>query len=182
MTRIEILAYSPLKMDDFIKYAVDGLKGEDGKYLKDEYDRDITGVFNWLHGRKVPEAHFFNSDLGNPVQMFMALIQPTEQIVVPWMVRIPFFVNMIRTDGLIGNAPNFGAAPKPGTPTALGWVHDRPDLDDIYNQRRDMIASIDYSKLSFTAEEFSIALQGEGRTPLDVMTTEIKERLNLILK
>jgi len=135
MPHLEILAYSPIDMDKFMDFVVNGKKDADGKPLKDENDREITGVFAWLHGREVPMARFFSSGPHDPVQLFMAIIQPTEDEVVPWMDRIPGFRAMVREDGTIGYAP----ASAMGARSPLDFVKPRHDLDQLFIDQKKKI-------------------------------------------
>jgi hypothetical protein len=137
MPNLEILAYSPIHMDEFIDFVVNGKKDANGKPLKDENDREITGVFAWLHGREVPMARFFSSGPGDPVQLFMSIIQPVEPEVVPWMDRIPGFRSMVREDGTIGYAPASAmSARSKVTDNPLDFVKPRHDLDRIFMDQK----------------------------------------------
>ena len=140
MPNLEILCYSPINMDEFIDFVVNGKKDANGKPLKDEHDREITGVFAWLHGREVPMARFFSSGRKDPVQLFMAIIQPTEAEIVPWMSRIPGFRAMVREDGIIGGAPAsaMGARSRV-TDNPLDFVKPRHDLDKIFIEQKKKI-------------------------------------------
>lgn len=170
MAKIEILCYSPLEMPKFLDYFVNGLKDENGKYLKDEYDQKITGVIAWLHGRGVKNAHFFSSGLDEPVKLFLALIEPKEPIVVPWMTRIPFFSYMVTDDGIFGSAPDFSTVGE--TPLAL--VKSRPDLDAIFKKEQEKVDKIDFSRVRFNEHEFRAALQGKGLIDISEILSDLE--------
>ena len=139
MPKLEILVYSPINMDEFIDFCITGKKDAKGKPLKDEHDREITGVFAWLHGREVPMARFFSSGRNDPVQLFMSIIQPTEDEVVPWL-RIPGFRAMVREDGIFGYAPASAMGARSRVPeNPLDFVKPRHDLDQIFIDQKKKI-------------------------------------------
>jgi hypothetical protein len=107
MPVIEILAYAPKDMKKFIDFCIDGKPDGQGDYDTDAQGRKIVGVLRWLHGRGVPEAHFFHSDEGDAVQLFVAMIERKESYDVPWMRRIAGFEEMVISDGLIGRTNQF---------------------------------------------------------------------------
>lgn len=109
MAVIETLAYAPEDMDKFIAFVIDGKRKPNGDRETDGDGRKIVGVLNWLLGRGVPEAHFFNSKKGNDVQLFAATVQKPEgeDDDRPWMKEIPGFDVMVKTDGLIRKTTNF---------------------------------------------------------------------------
>ena len=178
MAKIEILAYCPMDMNEFIDYFVNGIKDNNGNTIKDEDDREVTGVIAWLHGREIPEAHFFSSAPEDPVQLFMAVIQPTEDEDVPWIGRVPGFKRMVRDDGKIGDADGFSAAGSAGN-SPLGFVKPRPDLDTIFRDEKQRIASIDFTRVPFTKDTLLRTLQGKRGTNLSKLLGETNSRLNL---
>ena len=92
MSKIEVLVYSPINMKRFIDFCVLGKPKSSGVgFETDDQNRDIRGVFDWLHGRQVPEAHFFHTLDGDPFQFFMALVQKNdkEKVERPWFIKVP---------------------------------------------------------------------------------------------
>ena len=177
MPQIEILAYSPTtNMANFVDFVVNGSRDADGNFLKDDQDRLITGVLAWLHGREIPEARFFSSAPGDPVQLFVSVIQPTEPEAVPWMSRIAGFEAMVKKDGQIGLADSTVAAI---SDMALNSVKPRPDLDALFVAGKEKIENIDFEKLSFAKAEFLEALKGVPKTDVQPMLAEVKKELNL---
>ena len=168
MPQIEILAYAPLNMDEFVDFFVNGVRDENGHYVKDDQDRLITGVIAWLHGREVPRARFFRSSANDPVQLFMSVIEPTEPESVPWMRRVPGFHERVRADGLIGLAPDFNVA----MDSPLHFVRSSPELDQVFVDSKQDLDNIDFSNRSFSKEAFLQALKGE--TDLTRMLDELK--------
>lgn len=106
-TVIEILAYTPLDMDEFLTFAREGKPDGQGDFETDEQGRKIVGVLRWLHGREVVKAHFFNTRATDPIQMFIAMIERKENYDVPWLRRIPGFAEMVNEDGLVGKNDHF---------------------------------------------------------------------------
>src|SRR6185295_14134987 len=79
MSKIEILVYSPKNMDKFKEFCVKGKRNSSGDFETDDQNRDIRGVFDWLHGREVPKARFFHTPADHPFQFFIALVQKNEK-------------------------------------------------------------------------------------------------------
>jgi hypothetical protein len=132
MPNLEILLYSPINMDSFIDFCINGKNDANGKPLKDEHDREMTGIFAWLHGREVPMARFFSSGPHDPVQLFMAIIQPVEDEPRPWF-SIPGFKGLVREDGTIGYAPASAMSARSRmTDNPLDFVKPRHDLDQLF--------------------------------------------------
>jgi hypothetical protein len=180
MPDLELLGYIPINMDEFIDFVVNGKKDANGKPLKDEDDREITGVMAWLHGREIPMARFFSSAPEDPVQLFVSVIQPTEDEVVPWISRIPGFRTMVREDGKMGDAP----VPDVGVKSAvinnpLDFVKPRPDLDQIFIDQQATIAKIDFEKVDFSKDDLLRTLQGRRGRNLQALLGETKKTLNL---
>ena len=94
MPIIESLFYRTLNMEEFIAFCVEGkpLPTTPPSFEKDEDGRDIVGVFSWLHGWSVQEAHFFHTSQNDPLQLFIALIQHQDGGAVdrPWFRRLVF--------------------------------------------------------------------------------------------
>ena len=126
---IEILAYSPKNVQEFIDFAIRGVPDGQGGFETDPGGRPIIGVLRWLNGRQVPEARFFSTPPNHPIRLFMALIQRPEPIFVPWMSFIPGIEERIQIDGLIGEISDFPPNP-PGD--LLAAVIRSPQLDAAF--------------------------------------------------
>src|SRR5215475_12111966 len=107
MPIIEILAYLPIDMKDFLFFCANGAPDGNGNWLPDPFGRKKTGVFDWLYGRGVPEAHFYTSDPADPVQVFVATVQKPESGPMPWLKNIPGFEDLPVTYGQVGLAGQF---------------------------------------------------------------------------
>lgn len=178
MPQVEILAYSPIDMEEFEDFFVNGKRDAAGNFIKDDQDRLITGVLAWLHGREIPQARFFSSTSQDTVQVFVSVIEPTEDEIVPWMRRVPGFHEMVRSDGQIGLTADFSALTNPiGTP--LDSVKPRPDLDAIFVAGKKNIDDIDFSKRSFSKEVFLDALKGVPGANVGPMLAEIKSNAEI---
>jgi hypothetical protein len=163
MADIEILAYTPNDMDKFIAFVIDGKRKPNGEHETDPDGREIVGVLRWLHGRGVPEAHFFNSAKGNDVQLFAATVQkPENEPDRPWMKEIPGFADMVKTDGLIGMTTNFAPIAN-----LLASVLTNPDLDQRFVAGKTHVDTIlesirrNKDAFSFGEKEFLAALRGD---------------------
>jgi hypothetical protein len=108
---IEILAYTPINMDEFIRFCRDGKPDGKGDFETDEQGRKIVGVLRWLHGREVSKARFFNTKSDDPLRLFVAMIARQENYDVPWIERIPGFERMVISDGLVGKDDKFQDLP-----------------------------------------------------------------------
>src|SRR5690349_3265908 len=158
---IEIVSYTPLiidntplNMDNFLRFVVEGKPDGHGDFETDDQGRRITGVFRWLHGREVPEAHFFHSDTGNDVQLFVALIQRLENYNVPWLNRIPGFMDMVTDDGMIGKTSAFAPLSN-----LMALVHSDPALDERFAQGKTDIEKV-FAEMQ--APEHSLAVGRKG--------------------
>jgi hypothetical protein len=182
MPTIEVLAYTPLDMNLFIPYCVNGKPDGMGDYETDDDGRKITGVFRWLHGRLVPTAHFFHSAAGNDVQLFVATVQRLENYDVPWMRRIPGFLKMVKDDGLIGRTQQFAPISN-----LLATVVTDPNLDNLYAQGRarleELLAAMEHEKglLSISKRELLATLRGDIGTDIKALTEEVKEKFGFLL-
>lgn len=122
MPKIEILFYSPLDLEKFIEFCIKGKESSPGVAAVDEDGRDILGVFSWLHGWLVREAHFFHTPKNHPMKFFMALVQKHEDDdeVRPWFRQIdgtppkivlepdiPGIDKVLRVDGELGEIESF---------------------------------------------------------------------------
>ena len=175
MPNIEVLAYSPFNWTEFDEYLKNGKRDANRNFFLDDHDRQITGIIAWLHGRQILQARFFSTRVEDPIKVFVAMIEPTEEEDVPWTDRVPGLSRMVRMDGKIGS---FTMNPPDDLNTAenpLGLVIPRPDLDEEYKGRKDEISSVNFGNLTFSAEAFSGALQGKKGTNLRAMLKEISK-------
>jgi hypothetical protein len=185
MDVIEILAYTPTDMDQFVAFAKDGKPDGQGDYQTDEQGRKITGVIRWLLGRGVPKAQFFNSNpkAGDAVNLFAATVQRRESYDVPWMKNIPGFEPMVTTDGLIGKTASFAPLSD-----LLASVKTNKELEDKFNNGRINVDGIikaieDKPEImpSIGRLRLLAALRGEqGSNPAEVFE-EVKRKFDLLL-
>lgn len=179
---IEIVSYTPLDMDTFLRFVVEGKPDGNGDFETDDQGRRITGVFRWLHGREVPEAHFFHSDRGNDVQLFVALIQRLENYNVPWLRRIPGFMDMVTDDGMLGTTKAFAPLSD-----LMALVHEDHKLDDVYAQGNADIERV-FAEMKAPEKELAVgrkgllaALRGDiGTDPLELFA-DVRERFGIML-
>jgi hypothetical protein len=136
MPAIEILAYSPYDMEEFLAFCVDGKPDGSGGFQTDNQGRSIGGVLRWLHGREVKEAHFFTSPPAAKTQLLVTTLERPETYSVPWMKRIPGFEERIPVDGLVGTAESFASLENP-----LALVPNQR-LNDAFAQGRDRVDSV----------------------------------------
>lgn len=177
---IEIVSYTPLDMDAFLRFVVEGKPDGQGDFETDEQGRRITGVFRWLHGREVPEAHFFHSDPGNDVQLFVALIQRVENYNVPWLRRIPGFMDMVTDDGMLGKTKAFAPLSD-----LMALVHEDSKLDEMYAQGKADIervfAQAREKAVSVGRKGLLATLRGDiGTDPLELFP-EVREKFGIAL-
>jgi len=120
MPKIESLLYSPLNMDEFRNFCIEGKPTGATTFEKDEDKRDMVGVFKWLTGWSVNEAHFFHTSQKDPLQLFIVQVQPEDVVERPWFRRLPFAKprilfqpdipgvdRQLRIDGLFGRQDTF---------------------------------------------------------------------------
>jgi hypothetical protein len=181
MPTIEILAYQPKDMDKFIAFCANGKRKANGDFDVDGQLRKMTGVFDWLHARKVPEAHFFNSAKTDKVQLFVATVHRLEDNDVPWTNRIPGFEDTIKTDGLFGTTDKFGTLN-----TLLAAVKSNADLDAKFAAKKDKLDQVferlqQGNTLSVNENQLLATLRGDKGTDLDVVTAEIKGQFGISL-
>jgi len=172
MPNIEVLAYVPNSMKEFLEFCVNGAPTPAGS------PRPTPGVFKWLYSRELPEVHFFTSDPKDPLQVFgSTIVQPaSEPQPVPWMDEIPGFKE--RVDGQLGK----GAIPPPWHTT----VTRNDALDKLFEQGRQQSEAIfaslrsDHkSGLTFTAQQFKAALRGDPKTDLASLLAGVEDRLEI---
>jgi hypothetical protein len=181
MPNIELLAYFPISMKDFLAFTVNGLPDGHGDWLRDRDGRKKSGVFNWLYSRVVPQAHFFTSEPKNPIQMFAATVERPELVAVPWMENICGFEDLIIKNGVVGSASAF-----PSLTEAIATLSPNADLDQKFIDGRNKVDNIIKSMatdktLSFNSQTFRAALRGDAGTDLGSIATEISAKLNLNL-
>ena len=131
MPAIEIVAYSPNDVQEFIDFSINGKPNGQGGFETDNEGRRKIGVLRWLHGREVTEARFFSTPPNHSMKLFMALVQRPEPEVVPWMKLIPGINEMIRIDGVVGEINNL-------LPVSdlLAAVVPNQQLDDTFQKGR----------------------------------------------
>jgi hypothetical protein len=153
MPNIEILAYSPIDLQQFIGFCIKGKPIEGtNDFEKDEIGRDIRGVMSWLHGREVPKAQFFHT--GNDLRMpfFMALVQKRddEPVPRPWFKTIrtspprlilnpdiPGVDKVLNVDGQLGMLQDFLPISE-----LLAKIEHRPELDDEFAAQRERVLEV----------------------------------------
>jgi hypothetical protein len=181
--KIESLFYSALNMDEFRKFCIEGkpLPTTPPSFEKDEDGRDIVGVFSWLNGWRVKEAHFFHTSQKDPLQLFIVLVEPddSEEETRPWFSRlafapprilfqpeIPGIDKQLRLEGLFGTQDTFLSMSN----LFAGLEHDS-DLDAQFAaQQEDVRALLEQLKDDpAERENFLAALRGdEGSEPAEV--------------
>lgn len=179
MPVIEIVAYTPINMDKFIEYCINGKPDGMGGHFPDSQGRKITGVFDWLRGRGVKEAHFFHSEIGDDVNLFAATILRPEPDDVPWMKDLPGFAEMIKVDGLIGNTGAFAPLSD-----LLATVVNDTRMDDLYEKLEDALDKL-LGKIEKNPEflgtigkqRLLAALRGEVGANTDEVFEEVAKRL-----
>ncbi len=183
MPNIEILAYFPRSMKNFLDFCVNGVPDGHGSWLPDEDGRLQTGVFFWLYSRNVPEAHFYNSGSTDPAPIFGATVQRLEPAAVPWMDNIPGFKHLLVVDGEVGKADAFPSVSQP-----LSTLVNNKDLDAQFVKGRTMVEALieslnndESQNWTFTADAFRLALRGDRGTNLRSMIVEISEKLHISL-
>ena len=178
---IEILAYSPNDMDDFLAFVRDGRPDGSGGFQRDSQGREMIGVLRWLHSLQVPEAHFFNNKKSDPAQLFIATVQSIQSPGIPWLPnKIPGFDELIRRDGLIGRTNTF-----PSMSTLLDTVMPNQDLDDKFAQGKADLDTV-FAELNTNPGNFSVtkdqilAALGSISLPIPVFD-EIRSKLGISL-
>jgi len=169
-------------MNQFLEFAVEGKPDGLGDFETDDQGARITGVFRWLHGREVPEAHFFHSEAGDAVQLFVAMIQRVETYNVPWLRRIPGFVHMVNDDGLIGKTNSFAPLSD-----LMALVRPDPALDERFAQGRADIERVfaeiqsPENRLAVGRKGLLATLKGDiGTDPLELFA-EVRKNFKISL-
>ena len=121
MSKVEILFYSPLDLDEFIDFCIRGKKTPTGATAQDEDGNEIFGVISWLVGWGVQDVQFFHTPKNHPMTFFMALVHKHEDDdeVRPWFITdlsappkiilepdIPGIDKVLRVDGELGMLDN----------------------------------------------------------------------------
>jgi hypothetical protein len=181
MPNIEKLAYFPKSMKDFLDFTVNGLPDGKGDWLRDRDGRKKVGVFNWLYGRVVPQAHFFTSDPQDPVQMFAATIERPELVDVPWIQSICGFEEFIIDNGELGTVFAFPSLSQP-----IATLKPNAELDQKFVDGRNKVHNIietlaTANTVSFNSQTLRAALRGDAGTNLPSLASEINQKLNLNL-
>lgn len=179
MPQIESLLYRTNDMETFIKFCVEGKRlptkpGDPPKFEQDEQQRDMTGVFKWLTGWSVDEAHFFHTSQNDPLQLFIVQVLPEDVVERPWFrhlpvvkprilfqPEIPGIDRQIRLDGLFGKRDTFLSL----TELFAGLEKD-DDLDEqfaaLQTRVRDQLEGLNDDPVAM--DEFFAALRGDRGT------------------
>lgn len=186
MPEIEILAYSPINMKDFIEFCVKGKRKKDppNDFETDDDNREMRGVMNWLHGREVVAAQFFHTDENDkgPLKLFMALVQKNdkEKKERPWFDRIKinqpatiaFHIQIAGIDSVLNLDGRFGTltefVPMPDLLKQL--VHD-DNLDAAFEAGKKNVKKVldQLENDPVAREEFLAALRSDrGSKPKEV--------------
>lgn len=190
MPKVEILFYSPLDLDRFIEFCIKGVELEPGVAAKDEDGREILGVFSWLHGWQVEEAHFFHTPRNHPMKFFMALVQKHEgdDDVRPWFRRVAAtppkialepdiagIDRVLRVDGELGELDSF--VPKCNL---LCAIESDPALDAEFAEQRKRVRAT-LTQLEQKPEEKDRFLQAL-RSDIGSKPREVFEGLHFSLR
>lgn len=171
MDHFEILGYvlkSDKKMADFIAFCVGGTPGNPTE----------PGVFEWLHSRPVPTAHFFTSAANDSLGVFGAtLLQPPKEPgSVPWTDQIKGFERFVSMDGALARVT--------ASPSALqATMTPNAYLDDQYQKGAKAVEKVfadlkaaDGSGFSFTDQQFTAALRGSAKVDRGAILSEIEKK------
>jgi hypothetical protein len=175
MPKIESLFYSALNMDEFRKFCIEGkpLPTTPPSFEKDEDGRDIVGVFSWLNGWRVKEAHFFHTSQKDPLRLFIVLVEPddSEEETRPWFSKldfapprilfqpeIPGIDKQLRLEGLFGTQEAFLEM----SDLFAGLEHDA-DLDAKFAAKQEEVRAVLKQLKADPAgtEKFLATLRGE---------------------
>ena len=186
---VEILAYSPNNLKDFIDFCIKGKpKGSDDleKFETDELGREIRGVMSWLHGGRVRRAQFWHTPLDDdhPMPFFMALVERDDvDPVRPWFGTvltsppkiildpdIPGIDKQLRVDGQLGILQDFVPISE-----LLGAITHDTDLDKEFDRQRERVLVVLRQLESDMRRMFFAALRG------DKGSTKVFEKLKFSL-
>lgn len=174
MSKTEILFYSPLNLDEFIHFCINGKPTGPNTVAKDEDGNDIFGVISWLNGWGVQDARFFHTPKNHPMAFFMALVRKHEDDdeVRPWFRRvaatpptialkpdIPGIDKVLRVDGELGMLDE----PLP-LGELLAAIEPDPTLDAAFVAKRKRVQDVldRLEQDSAGRNRFLAALRGEG--------------------
>lgn len=181
MPVIEILAYCPKDMEEFIDFCIEGKPDGKGGFETDSQGRSIGGVLRWLHGREVKEARFFTSPPEAKTKLLVTTLERPETYDVPWMKRIPGFEEMVRVDGLLGTADSFSSVENP-----LALVSNSR-LNDAFAKGKDLLELV-LARIEPPAEpppigkrELLAALRGEVENNRPALLDEVRSTFNIAL-
>ena len=191
MSKIEILFYSPLDLDEFIDFCINGKPTGPDTFEEDEDGNEIFGVISWLNGWAVQKAHFFHTPKGHPMTFFMALVHKHEDDneVRPWFITdlstppkiilepdIPGIDKVLRVDGELGMLDE----PK-SLDELLAAIQPDPDLDAAFVAKKARVQDV-LNRLeedSAGRNRFLKALRGKGET---MPATEVFKELDFSLR
>jgi hypothetical protein len=180
MAAIEILAYSPFFMNDYLSFVEVGKPNGAGGFETDGRRRMKIGVIRWLLGREVPEAHFFNTPVvGGPgLNLFMALVERPGTEVVPWMGRIAGFDEMINIDGRFGETTSLGPITN-----LLATLTSNTGLDNAFAQGKINVQQVlaRIAELSVDRATFLRTLRSDVGTDPKAVFDEVKAKLGITL-
>lgn len=184
MAIIEILAYSPFFMDDYLNFAKVGKPNGAGGFEIDGRRRMKIGVIRWLLGREVPQAHFFNTPVGASPRpnLFMALVERPGTEVVPWMGRIAGFDELINIDGLFGETTSVGPITN-----VLATLTSNTDLDNAFAQGKIKVQQVltviaaEPGRLSVDRATFLRTLRSDVGTDPRAVFDEVQAKLGITL-
>jgi hypothetical protein len=186
MEIIEILAYAPKNMAQFINFCLKGDRDEHGQPRVATSGGGLkTGVFDWLNGLVpvVREVHFFTTPDASPVSMFVAVVKGPAgnpepgHATRPWMTDIAGFqefvlpwLNLPR-DGQFGTVPGFPDVAQ--LRAAILPVQPRADLDQAFRTRQSEVNSIPFNRVSGGQDAVRAAFRGDPGTDLKAVLDEI---------
>ena len=178
MAVIEILAYSPFFMNDYLSFAKVGKPNGSGGFETDGRHRMKIGVIRWLLGREVPNAHFFNTPEGADLNLFMALVERPGTEVVPWMGRIAGFDDLINIDGRTGETTNSVTITD-----LLATLTANSDLNNAFTQGRANVQQVlaRIAELSVDKATFLRTLRSDVGTDPKAVFDEVKAKLGITL-
>lgn len=178
MAIVEILAYSPFFMNDYLSFAKVGKPNGAGGFEIDGRRRMKIGVIRWLLGREVPGALFFNTPEGADLKLFMALVQRPGTEVVPWMGRIAGFDELINIDGLFGETTNSVTITQ-----LLATLAPNPDLNNAFTQGQANVQQVlaRIAELSIDRATFLRTLRSDVGTDPKAVFDEVKAKLGITL-
>ena len=202
MSKVEVLFYSPLDLEEFIEFCILGKEVGPGVAAKDENGNDILGVISWLVGWGVQEAHFFHTPITekptpenptpkkHPWTFFMALVRKregdnrerpwfiTDLSAAPRIIIQPdiFGINrVLRVDGELGMLPDFLPIGE-----LLAAVKPDPVLDAAFEAKKQRVQPVlkQLEQDEAGTKRFLAALRGERASK----PAELFKELNFSLR